>query len=64
MKRLLKPIYADERVSDGESILTTLEVVHLLREIEELQGLEIEATETSDGVLQFEVGNHCYEVRE
>lgn len=63
MKRVLNPVYTNAGLSDGESTLTSAEVVLLLQEIEELQGLEIGATENGSGVIQFVVGDNVYDVQ-
>lgn len=62
MKRVLNPIHANAGLSDRESTLTSFEVVLLLQEIEELQGLEIGANETDSGVIQFVVGENIYDI--
>lgn len=62
MKRVLKPICANARVTDEETVLTSRDVLCLLQAIDELQGLEIKVAETGNGAIQFVIGNCCYEV--
>ncbi len=60
MKRLKRKIYATTHQLDIKHSLMPSEVVRLLNEIVQLQGMPITAEESPEGMLQFVVGSDIY----
>lgn len=73
MKRVIRPIKASEEVQNRKYTVipsgmntpirfSPTEVLDLLNEIEELQGVAIDIEETPDGSIAFIVGSNSYTV--
>ena len=60
MKRLIRQITASNEVQSIKHSFTPSDIVELLQNIEELNGLEIFCEENSDGSVEFTVGNNVY----
>ena len=49
---------------DGEIVLTPAALLDLLTQIDELKDKDIGVTQGLDGMLQLQIGNSMYEIRE
>ena len=49
---------------DGEIVLTPAALLDLLTQIDELKDKDIGVTQGLDGMLQLQIGNSIYEIRE
>lgn len=62
MKRIARPIVSATQFNQYNCVFTTQEVVELLSEINELNGLKISTSMSENNNLQFVIGDTAYEV--